>query len=118
MTYRRNFLIRAVGTVAGDLAVGVAVASACAWIIQCAALGTFLSFVLWLLAIAASLALSQYVVHPVSKAVLSDRKLDQSIAAINSLARELVWFAEGFASPPWEFVRSGFSRYATGFARK
>lgn len=84
MTPRARLFIRACATVTGDLTVGYVLASACLWIIQAAALGLFLSFLLWLLALLASLALSQYVVHPVTAVVLSDRKLDQGLAVLNT----------------------------------
>jgi len=82
MNSRRNFFIRSIASVTGDLAIGFAVASACVWIIQSAALGMFLSFLLWLLAIALSLTLSQYVLHPAVSALLCDRKLDKCLAAV------------------------------------
>ncbi|MBK6470325.1 MAG: hypothetical protein IPF94_06200 [Betaproteobacteria bacterium] len=118
MSSRRNIFIRAIGTLAGDLAVGIALASACTWVIQTAALGVFLAFVLWLLAVVASLAVSQHVVHPVAKALLSDRRLDDGIAAAQSLARELARFAQGSSTPPWDFMRSSFGRYTAGFTSK
>ena len=80
MSSRRIFFIRSISTVAGDTAIGFALASACLWIIQSAALGLFLSFLLWLLAIVLSLALSQHVLHPAFALLLSDRKLDRSLA--------------------------------------
>ena len=72
MTTRRNFFIRALSALAVDITVGIALASACTWVIEVAALGMFLSFLLWLLTIVLSLALSQHVVHPVVKTLLSD----------------------------------------------
>jgi hypothetical protein len=76
MSSRRNILIRTVATVAGDIAVGIAVATACAWFIEAAALGLFLSFLAWLLGALAALAFSQYVVHPATSVLLCDHKLD------------------------------------------
>jgi Na+/glutamate symporter len=87
MSARRNFFIRSIATVAGDIAVGYALASACVWVIQSAALGLFLSFLLWLLAIAMALAFSQYLLHPATAALLSDRKLDQAIAVTTGAVR-------------------------------
>jgi hypothetical protein len=84
---RRNYFIRSIATVTGDLATGYAMASACVWIIQSAALGLFLSFLLWLLAIAVSLAFSQYVLHPAITVLLCDRKLDQSLAVTADAVR-------------------------------
>jgi len=77
---RHTFFIRAVATITGDITIGYAMASACVWVIQSAALGLFLSFVLWLLAILASLAMSQHILHPAVSLLLSDRKLDRSLA--------------------------------------
>jgi O-antigen ligase len=77
---RHTFFIRAVASITGDITIGYAMASACVWVIQSAALGFFLGFLLWLLTIIAALSLSQYVVHPAVAALLSDRKLDQSLA--------------------------------------
>ena len=84
---RRKFIIRTVATLTGDLAAGLAVASACAWLIQTAALGMFLSFIAWLAVIAATLAISQHVVHPAVAALLSDRKLDDAISAAGAFSR-------------------------------
>jgi hypothetical protein len=118
MSARRNFFIRAVGTVAGDFAVGFALATACIWVIEGAALGLFLSFLLWLLALIVALALSQYVVHPVAAVALSDRKLDQGIDALASLARSAGDLAQDLGAPPWEQLRQSVSRFAAGFARR
>ncbi len=84
---RRNVFIRTVAAFAGDFAVGFSMAMACNWIIQTAALGLFLSFLLWVLGLILSLALSQYVVHPLAAAVLADRKLDRGIELLQSLSR-------------------------------
>lgn len=83
---RRNVLIRSVATVAGDVAAGVAMASACLWLIEAAALGVFLSFLAWLIGALVALSLSQYVVHLAVSLLLSDRKLDVGIDAVSSLA--------------------------------
>jgi len=98
---RRNFFIRTVAAFAGDFSVGFSMAVACTWIIQSAALGLFLSFLLWLLALMVSLALSQYVVHPVAAVVLSDRKLDDGIAAVDAAARS----ASDAAQRLWRWVQ-------------
>ena len=84
-TSRRNTLIRAVATISGDIAVGAAVASACVSIIESAALGLFLSFLIWLIGTLLALAVSQYVVHPAAAVLLSDRKLDQAVDALAGL---------------------------------
>ena len=86
MSSRRNTLIRTVAAVSGDIATGIAMAAACVWLIEAAALGVFLSFLLWLLGILIALAFSQYVVNPAVAVMLSNRKLDASIEAINSMA--------------------------------
>ena len=85
MSSRRNTVIRTVAALCGDIAVGVALATACAWVIEAAALGLFLSFLLWLLGTLLALALSQYLVHPAVQLVLSDRKLDAACKALASL---------------------------------
>lgn len=86
MSSRRNILIRTVATLCGDIAVGVALASACVWLIETAMLGIFLSFMAWLLAAILSLAISQYVIHPLGAALLSDRKLDDAMHLLSTYA--------------------------------
>ena len=93
MSTRRNILIRTVACIAGDIATGVAVASACIWLIEAAALGLFLSFLVWLLGALAALALSQFVLHPTLTVALSDRKLDLAVSAVTGLAERLTVFA-------------------------
>ena len=100
---RRNALIRTVSALTGDLATGVALASACLWLIESAALGLFLSFLLWLVALFLGLAISQHLVQPAVQALLSDRKLDQGVAAaigmvealasLNTKAHQGLWSA-------------------------
>lgn len=85
MSSRRNTVIRTVAALCGDIAVGVALAAACAWVIEAAALGLFLSFLLWLVGTVLALALSQYLIHPAVQLVLSDRKLDAVCKALASL---------------------------------
>jgi hypothetical protein len=82
---RRNIIIRTVAALCGDIAVGVAVGTACAWLIASASLGLFLAFLLWLLGTLLALALSQYLVHPAMNALLSDRKLDDAARAATAL---------------------------------
>lgn len=84
--FRRNAIIRTVASLAGDIAVGTAVAASCVWIIESALLGVFLSFLTWLLGIVLALALSQYVVHPTVQLALSDHKLDQAAGAVSAMA--------------------------------
>ena len=95
----RNILIRTVATIAGDITVGVAVASACVWIIEAAALGLFLSFLLWLIGAIVSLALSQYVVHPALTVLLSDHKLDVAVDAFNLLSARITRFTRAAVQP-------------------
>lgn len=90
---RRNIIIRTVATLCGDIATGIAIAAAAVWIIETAALGVFLSFLIWLLAVIAALALSQYVIHPTLNVVLSDQKLDMAVDAVTNLADRLTAFA-------------------------
>jgi hypothetical protein len=90
MQSQRNTLIRSVAGLTGDVAVGVAIASACLWLIEFAALGLFLSFLSWLLAAIVALALSQYLVHPTIKLLLTDRKLDRAVAGL-AAQRKLSW---------------------------
>jgi hypothetical protein len=74
-----------VATVCGDITVGAAVATACVWVIETAALGLFLSFLIWLIGTLLALAISQYVVHPAAAVLLSDRKLDQAMDGLAGL---------------------------------
>jgi len=83
---RRNTFIRTVATVCGDIAAGAAVAAACVWIIESAALGLFLSFLVWLIGTLLALAISQFVVHPAAVVLLSDRKLDRAVEGMADLA--------------------------------
>jgi hypothetical protein len=91
-TSRRNVLIRTISTIAGDIATGLAVASACIWIIESAALGLFLTFLIWLIGTLLALALSQYVVHPALTTLLSDSKLDLAVDAVALLGNRFTRF--------------------------
>ena len=88
-TSRRNVFVRTVAAACGDVAGAVAIAAVCAWLIEFAALGAFLSFLAWLVGALVALALSQYLVHPAVNAVLCDRKLDAAVDAIAPLWRQL-----------------------------
>ena len=101
MTARHNLLVRSITTLTGDIAIGFAMASACAWIIQYAALGLFLSFLLWLLAIVIALAISQYALHPAAAVLLSDRKLDQ----VSALAAETLRTGTDVARHVWSWAQ-------------
>jgi hypothetical protein len=96
---RRNALIRTVATITGDIAAGVAMASVAVWLIESAALGMFLSFLVWLLATIAALVLSQYVIHPACEVLLSDRKLDMAVNAMSGLTDRLTLFARSALQP-------------------
>jgi hypothetical protein len=96
---RRNAVIRTVATITGDIAAGLAMATAAAWLIESAALGLFLSFLVWLLAAMASLALSQYVIHPAATVLLSDHKLDIAVGLVSGLADRLTLFARTALQP-------------------
>ena len=98
-TSRRNVIIRTVATVAGDIATGLAVASACIWIIESAALGLFLSFLIWLIGTLLALALSQYVVHPALTTLLSDSKLDLAVDAVTLLGNRFTRFTRSVLHP-------------------
>lgn len=113
MSSRRNHLIRTVATVCGDIAVGVAMASACVWLIEAATLGLFLSFLVWLLAAILSLALSQYVVHPLCNALLTDRKLDLAVDALSGLADVATVASAELADGLTHYARLAFSTFAS-----
>jgi hypothetical protein len=98
-TSRRNVLIRTISTIAGDIATGLAVASACIWIIETAALGLFLSFLIWLIGTLLALALSQYVVHPALTVMLSDSKLDLAVDAVTLLGSRFTRFTRSVLQP-------------------
>lgn len=113
MSSRRNTLIRTVTTVCGDIAVGIAMASACVWLIEAATLGLFLSFLAWLLAAILSLALSQYVVHPLSSALLCDRKLDRAVDALSGLSDVATGASAQLADGLTRCARSAFSAFVS-----
>jgi hypothetical protein len=116
MTSRHNFWVRSIGGVAGDYAVGYALASACIWIIQTASLGLFLSFLLWIVAALLALAVSQYVVRPSLSFLLADDKLDRGIAALSGLATAAQSMGIDLRSPLAE-LRQRMSRFARAAAR-
>ena len=86
MTTRRNFLIRSVVALGADIVVACALASACAWLIQAATLGMFLSFMVWLIGLLLALAISQYIVHPSVQFLLSDQKLNDTLHTLGDLS--------------------------------
>ena len=98
---RRNILIRSVATVLGDVTAGVAVAASCAWLIEAATLGLFLSFLVWLIGAVIALAMSQYVVHPAVSLILSDRKLDVGIEVMTDLVDKVTLVGPQLAQQLW-----------------
>lgn len=112
---RRNAVIRFVAAITGDIAVGLAMASLCSWIIQSAALGLFLSFLLWLIAALLSLALSQYLVHPGIKFLLSDHKLDMAVDTAGDLCSTLTVLGQQTGRQVWSAARRGLGGLG-GFA--
>ena len=106
---RRNLWIRTIAGITGDVAVGVALSSACLWVIQSASLGVFLSFLLWIVGFLLSLAISQYAVHPTVTLLLSDRKLDRGIDALSSLAHAATDLGVGIGAPVWGQLRKRFN---------
>jgi len=108
MHSQRNTLLRSVAGLTGDVAIGIAIASACLWLIEFAALGMFLSFLLWLLGTIVALALSQYILHPTIKLLLADRKLDSAIAAA-TLGTEAFMAAARLHRTPWANLLDAFA---------
>ena len=105
---RRNVLIRSVASVLGDVAAGIAVASACVWLIEAATLGLFLSFLAWLIGSLVAMALSQYVVHPAIALLLSDRKLDVGIDAASVLAEFFLQASAAWTESLWVKLKPAF----------
>lgn len=112
MSARRNFFIRSIATITGDVAVGYAFGAACVWVIQSAALGLFLGFWLWLLAIFLALAVSQYVVHPAAAVLLSDSKLDRGIDVLSGLVDTARSFGLDLRSPLLRELKQRMARFA------
>ena len=115
MSSRRNFWIRTIAGIAGDVAVGITLSSTCLWIIDSAALGLFLSFLLWIVAILLGLACSQYLVHPLVTFALSDRKLDRSVNELSALARAAVDLGTEVGWPSLDQWRQGLGRMTKSF---
>jgi hypothetical protein len=108
---RRNFFIRSVAGFCGDFALGYSMATACVWIIQSAALGLFLSFLIWLIGIILVLALSQFVVHPAAAFVLSDRKLDRGIGALSGMVKSARSMGLDIGTPVMRELRQHLARF-------
>lgn len=116
MKSRRNALVRTITAFTGDIAIGLAMASTCTWIIQTAALGLFMSFMLWLLGVILSLALSQYVIHPVTQLLLSDRKLNDGFAVATGMVEVLAHLNNKARQSLFSTLQQGVSRF--GFSRR
>lgn len=116
--HRRYALVRLVASLTGDFAVGMAFGSACAWFITTAALGAFLALLAWIATALLALLVSQHVIHPGVKFVLSDTKLDDLVDAAISLAEGVADFARGAGSPAWDHLRGSFGRFAAGFTAR
>ncbi len=113
MTSRRNVLIRSITGLCGDIAVAVTVASACSWIIQYATLGLFLTFLVWMLGLLISLAISQLVVHPIVDALLSNRKLDAALGVVGSFGDTVNATGSKAVGGVVDFAKSTLSRMRT-----
>lgn len=106
---RRYALVRTVATLAGDFAVGVAFGAMCSWVITAASLGTFLSFLAWIVAVMLALLVSQHVVHPGVKFLMSDRKLDDVVEGAHALVQAAKPLARRFvpSDDVWQFLHRG-----------
>lgn len=81
----------------------------CAWVIQVAALGLFLSFLVWLIAaLLISLVLSQYIVHPGVKFLLSDHKLDVAVGTVTGLCAAASQLGDRTSHQLWSAVKGGW----------
>lgn len=110
----RYATLRAMASLAGDIALATAVAGACSWLIQSAALGLFLAFLVWLLGLILSLALSQYLVHPTVQWVMADDKLSRGFDAAAEFG---TWAANLAAQANSPVVRSWFDRISVAAQR-
>lgn len=115
MNERKRIFIRTTAALAGDISIGLLFASVCVWIINVAALGIFLSFLLWLIAAIAAMAASEYLVHPTVAFLLSDRKLEQALRRTHGLTGVFVQFgsraAETLAQTATHTAATHFSRW-------
>ena len=113
----RNFLIRSAASITGDVAIATALIQTCIWIIEVAALGLFLQFMLWLLAALIALAISQYLIHPVVDLLLAEDKLTRTGRAINELRRSFEQHVvPAVRTTPWGDVLAGLSRLKRKYA--
>lgn len=118
MNSRHQTLYKTVATFTGDITVGLLFASVCIWIINVAALGIFLSFLVWLIAAFLAMAASQYLIHPTINFLLCDRKLDRVLQNTHGLAGVFIQFGNAAAekvmshlgheptSTKWKWARS------------
>lgn len=105
---RRNTFIRSLAAVTGDIAVGLAFAAACSWVIQAAAFGLFVSFLMWLIASLLCLAVSQYVVHPSVRFLLSDSKLEDVVNTLAGLSDAAAYLGSRSGQQVWSAVKDGW----------
>ena len=77
----RNSLIRLIGTTIGSVTYGAALGEACKWIIVSASLGSFLSFLVWLIALALAIYGGAVIAEVVRKTV-TDERIDTSLATV------------------------------------
>lgn len=111
----RYATLRAMTSLAGDIALATAVASACSWLIQSAALGLFLVFLVWLFGLILSLALSQYLVHPTVQWVMANDKLSRGFAAVSEFSAWASGLAAQANSPA---ARTWFDRFSAATYRR
>jgi len=109
-TSRRNVIVRCLTSMTGDIALAVAVASGCVWVIEAASLGLFLSFMVWLVATLAALAFSQLVLHPAVNMLLSDRKFDGTIDTIIDVVQGFDAIGGEAVHSATRYVKSAWSR--------
>ena len=109
---RRNTVIRNIVALTGDITIGIALASACTWLINVAALGIFLSFLMWLITAVLTLAISQYIVNPSVKFLLSDHKLEDAISTASGLYSAFSYLGDQTSQEIWRVVKGGLSSLA------
>lgn len=82
----RNHIIRCVAALIGGVAWGAACGAALQWVCVSASLGTFLTFLAWLITLAIAIASGAYIGNCV-ESVLTDERLDRGIATVRG------WFS-------------------------
>lgn len=113
MNERKRIFIRTTAALAGDITIGLLFASVCVWIINVAALGIFLSFLLWLVAAMAALAASEYLIHPTVAFLLSDRKLEEALRRTSGLTSVFMQFGSRAAE---KLAQTATHKAATRFS--